>query len=53
VGGATDVLDPEALRRSPDAFDGPCDVLIAEGAGHWAHREAPDMFEERLLAFLR
>jgi pimeloyl-ACP methyl ester carboxylesterase len=52
VGGTTDILDPELFRRSPDAFDGPCDVLIAEGAGHWPHREAADLFEERLLAFL-
>jgi pimeloyl-ACP methyl ester carboxylesterase len=25
---------------------------FAEGAGHWPHREAADVFEERLLAFL-
>jgi pimeloyl-ACP methyl ester carboxylesterase len=27
-------------------------VLIAEGAGHWPHREAAELFDERLLAFL-
>jgi pimeloyl-ACP methyl ester carboxylesterase len=26
-------------------------VLIAEGAGHWPHREAP-VFHERLIAWL-
>ena len=52
VGGTTDILDPETFTRSPEAFDGPCDVLIAEGAGHWPHREARALFEERLLAFL-
>jgi pimeloyl-ACP methyl ester carboxylesterase len=30
----------------------PCDVLIAEGAGHWPHREAAPAFHERLLALL-
>lgn len=52
VGGTTDILDPEATRRSPEAFDGPCEVLIAEGAGHWPHREAEALFEQRLVAFL-
>jgi pimeloyl-ACP methyl ester carboxylesterase len=52
VGGTTDLVDPELLRRSPEAFDGPCEVLIAPGAGHWPHREAADLFEQRLLAFL-
>jgi pimeloyl-ACP methyl ester carboxylesterase len=52
VGGTTDILDPETFTRSAEVFDGPCDVLIAEGAGHWPHREARAKFEERLLAFL-
>jgi pimeloyl-ACP methyl ester carboxylesterase len=52
VGGTTDILDPDVFKRSPEAFDGPCEVLIAPGAGHWPHREAADLFEERLLAFL-
>jgi pimeloyl-ACP methyl ester carboxylesterase len=52
VGGTADIIDAEAFRRSPEAFDGPCDVLIAEGAGHWPHREAAPAFHERLLAFL-
>lgn len=52
VGGTTDILDEAAFRRSPEAFDGPCEVLIAEGAGHWPHREAAALFHERLLAFL-
>lgn len=52
VGGTTDLLDPDLFRRSPERFDGPCDVLIAEGAGHWPHREAAPLFQERLLAWL-
>jgi pimeloyl-ACP methyl ester carboxylesterase len=53
VGGTVDILPIEAITRSPQAFDGPCDVLVCEGAGHWPHREAAALFNERLLAFLR
>lgn len=52
VGGTTDIIGADLFRRSPEAFDGPCEVVIAPGAGHWPHREAADLFEERLLAFL-
>jgi pimeloyl-ACP methyl ester carboxylesterase len=52
VGGTTDLISSGAFTRSPEAFSGPCDVLIAEGAGHWPHREAADLFNRRLLAFL-
>jgi pimeloyl-ACP methyl ester carboxylesterase len=27
-------------------------VLIADGAGHWPHREAAELFNRRLLSFL-
>jgi pimeloyl-ACP methyl ester carboxylesterase len=52
VGGTTDLIDAETFRRSPEGFSGPCDVLIADGAGHWPHREAAGVFHERLLSFL-
>jgi pimeloyl-ACP methyl ester carboxylesterase len=52
VGGTNDIIDEEAFTRSPEAFDGPCDVLMVDGVGHWPHREAEDVFERRLLAFL-
>ena len=52
VGGTTDIIDSQAFRRSPEAFTGPCEVLIADGAGHWPHREAAEIFHQRLLAFL-
>ena len=47
------VAKRRAFAESTQAFTGPCEVLIAEGAGHWPHREAADLFHERLLAFLR
>ena len=52
VGGTTDIIDAEAFTRSAEAFEGPCEVVVAEGAGHWPHREAAELFDERLLAFL-
>lgn len=52
VGGTADIISPDTFRRSPEYFTGPCDVVIADGAGHWPHREAADLFHERLLAFL-
>jgi pimeloyl-ACP methyl ester carboxylesterase len=52
VGGTTDLIDIAAFNRSPEAFEGLCEVLIAEGAGHWPHREAAELFNQRLLSFL-
>jgi pimeloyl-ACP methyl ester carboxylesterase len=52
VGGTTDIVPPELFSRSGEFFDAPCEVLIADGAGHWPHRERPEPFQERLLAFL-
>ncbi len=52
VGGSTDIIDVEAFRRTPEAFAGDCEVMIADGAGHWPHRESREEFVERLLAFL-
>jgi pimeloyl-ACP methyl ester carboxylesterase len=52
VGGTADILPIEAITRSPEAFTGPCEVLVCDGAGHWPHREAAQLFHERLVAFL-
>jgi pimeloyl-ACP methyl ester carboxylesterase len=52
VGGTTDIVPPELFSRSSEFFDSPCEVLIADGAGHWPHRERFEPFRERLLAFL-
>jgi len=53
IGGTTDLIDVDAFTRSAEKFDGPCEVVIAEGAGHWPHREAEALVHERLIAFLR
>jgi pimeloyl-ACP methyl ester carboxylesterase len=52
VGGTTDIVPAELFSRSAEFFDAPCEVLIADGAGHWPHRERPEPFQERMLAFL-
>jgi pimeloyl-ACP methyl ester carboxylesterase len=52
VGGTTDIAPAELFTRSPEEFDAPCDVLIAEGAGHWPHREAAGLFHGKLIEFL-
>jgi pimeloyl-ACP methyl ester carboxylesterase len=52
VGGTTDIVSVQAFTDSPRKFDAPCEVMIADGAGHWPHREAAAAFDERLLAFL-
>jgi pimeloyl-ACP methyl ester carboxylesterase len=52
VGGTTDILDVSAFNESPQWFTGPVEIVIAQGAGHWPHREAAEQFTEHLLAFL-
>jgi len=51
-GGSEDIVPEEAFTRSRDRVDAACEVVVQPGAGHWPHREAPEVFEERLLAFL-
>jgi pimeloyl-ACP methyl ester carboxylesterase len=52
LGGTTDIIETSAFTRSAEMFNGRCEVVIADGAGHWPHREAAAMFHERLLGFL-
>ena len=52
VGGTTDIVETSAFTSSAELLDGPHEIVIAEGAGHWPHREAAALFHERLLGFL-
>ena len=52
VGGTTDIIEPSAFTESAELLPGPHEIVIAEGAGHWPHRESAELFHERLLAFL-
>ena len=49
--GSSDFV-PEAHERSKKYFEGPVDLWMAEGAGHWPHREQQAEFVEQLKAFL-
>jgi len=51
--GADDgAVDPKAFEASRARYTGAYDWALIEGAGHFPHREKPDAFHERLLAFL-
>lgn len=51
--GADDgATDPAMFEASRKRYTGPFDWVLVEGAGHFPHREKPDVFHERLLAFL-
>jgi pimeloyl-ACP methyl ester carboxylesterase len=52
VGGNTD-LDPVFYERTVEVLGEGSEVLIVDGAGHWAHREGEDAFTARLIAFAR
>jgi pimeloyl-ACP methyl ester carboxylesterase len=52
VGGTTDIVPASLFHQTPDYCEGPCEVLIIDGAGHWPHRENALLFEQRLTAFL-
>lgn len=52
VGGTTDVVSPTLFQQTPSYCEGPCEVQIIEGAGHWPHRENAELFERHLTAFL-
>jgi pimeloyl-ACP methyl ester carboxylesterase len=52
VGGTTDIVPSELFERSRQYCDGPCEVLIVDGAGHWPHRENAPLFQQRLTSFL-
>ena len=53
VGGTSDILPTEMFTHTPELFDSRCEVLIAQRAGHWPHREAAEEFLRGLTAFLQ
>jgi pimeloyl-ACP methyl ester carboxylesterase len=52
VGGTVDIAPAESMGPTAAALAEGSEVMIAEGAGHWPHREAESEFTERLIAFL-
>lgn len=52
VGGADFGGNLGPYEQSLARFDGPAELMVVEGAGHWPHREAQAEFDQRLLEFL-
>lgn len=53
IGGTEEFTALQAgYAATPHRFDGPCTVLVLDGAGHWPHREREDEFVAALLEFL-
>lgn len=53
VAGTADIVPVDAYEQSRKRFTGAqFEVVVAEGAGHWPHREAADKFHQALLQFL-
>jgi len=50
--GTADLIPPEVYEDSAQYFDAGCEVVRVEDAGHFVHREAPDLFAQRTLQFL-
>jgi pimeloyl-ACP methyl ester carboxylesterase len=52
VGGSEDIVGPELFVKTAERMGAGSQSFIAQGAGHWPHREAEDEFISALLAFL-
>lgn len=45
-------IGAELFADADDAFEAPCRVVSVHGAGHFMHRERPDVVSEELLRFV-
>ena len=53
IGGRADgALDPAAYAATPEAFTGPYEVELIDRAGHFPHREEPEVCARLILKFL-
>jgi pimeloyl-ACP methyl ester carboxylesterase len=52
VGGTTDIVPRSLFDQSAAYCDGPCEIAIVDGAGHWPHRENAEVFQHHLVRFL-
>jgi pimeloyl-ACP methyl ester carboxylesterase len=52
VGEEDGLMDVGGFDGVEDAFSGPFEFVVVPNAGHFLHREQPEIFAETLLAFL-
>jgi pimeloyl-ACP methyl ester carboxylesterase len=53
IGGTEDLADVELFTRTAQLLAQPSRALIVAGAGHWPHREKPELVVPELVEFLR
>ncbi len=52
VCGTVDIVAPKYFEQTAKVLAPGSETLIVTGAGHWPHREAEQLFVDKLLAFL-
>jgi pimeloyl-ACP methyl ester carboxylesterase len=52
VGGTADGGNPASFGRTAELMGPPSRALIARGAGHWPHREQPELVISELMSFV-
>ncbi len=50
--GTADLVPPSVFQDSAQYFNGGCEVVELEGPGHFLHREAPDAYGDKVVAWL-
>ncbi len=50
--GDADILDLSVYERLDEALSGPHELEVVPGAGHFLHREAPEVFADKLIGFI-
>ncbi len=51
--GDADILDPSVYDRLDEVLTGPHELLVVPDAGHFLHRETPEVFAEKLVEFIK
>jgi pimeloyl-ACP methyl ester carboxylesterase len=52
VGADHDLVEPELFHRTAALMPDPSRSLVVDGAGHWPHRERPDLVLTEIVTFL-
>ncbi len=51
--GTGDVLPPSVFEASKECFTEGADLVVLDGPGHFLHREAPDVYADAVLRWLK